>query len=188
MDEVGLPEERAWAVYQPFVVRNLVRRGLPRMQAARMVKDKHPAAKQMLIEEMGRRPVIINRAPTLHRYGMMAAFPRLVKGHTLQISPLVVGGYSADFDGDAMQYHVPGTEAAAAEAVEKMLPSRNLFSAARFRAHYTPTQEYTGGLYASTARIDKQNKPRVFQTTADAVRAYRRGEIGVDRQIEILRT
>lgn len=186
MDQVGVPENQAWEIYKPIVVRNLVRRGMSRLEAARSVKARSPAARQTLVSEMEARPVIINRAPTLHRYGMMAAWPRLVKGHTLQISPLVVGGFGADFDGDQMNYHVPSTDEATQEAIEKMLPSRNLFAASNFKVHYKPSQEYVGGLYEASNRIDKQNKPVTFATVADAIRAYQSGQIGVDRQIEIL--
>ena len=186
MDHVGVPESTAWDIYKPFVVRGLVRGGMPRLQAARAVEEKSPAARQILVNEMSQRPVLINRAPTLHRYGMMAAWPKLVKGDTLQISPLVVGGFGADFDGDAMNYHVPSTEEAAAEAAEKMLPSRNLFSAASFQAMYKPSQEYVGGLYESSARVDHSRQPAVFQNAAAALRAYREGRINVDRQVVIM--
>ena len=135
---------------------------------------------------MAERPVIINRAPTLHRYGMMAAWPRLTKNDTLEVSPLVVGGFNADFDGDAMNYHVPTTDEAAQEAAEKMLPSRNLFSAADFGVHYLPSQEYTGGLYEASARIDTRNKPAVFHTSRQAMEAYRRGELNVDRRVHVI--
>lgn len=186
MDHVGIPEDKAWEIYKPFIVRRLVRGGSERHTAARAVEARSSRAREALNQEMSARPVIINRAPTLHRYGMMAAWPRLVKGSTLQVSPLVVGGFNADFDGDAMNYHVPSTDEAAHEAAEKMLPSRNLLSAANFGVLYRPSQEYTGGLYEASARRDKQNKPRVFATTADAIRAYRRGEINVDREVEII--
>lgn len=186
MDHVGLPEDKAWEIYKPFIVRDLVKRGMSRLHAAQATKSQAPEAKQALLRQIESRPVIINRAPVLHRYGMMAFYPKLVKGHTMQVSPLVVGGFGADFDGDAMQYHVPSTEEAATEAVAKMLPSKNLYSAANFKAQYKPSQEYVGGLYAGSARIDKQNKARVFRTTADAVRAYQKGEINVDHEVEIL--
>jgi DNA-directed RNA polymerase subunit beta len=186
MDHVGLPEDKAWEIYKPFIVRHLTRRGMPRLQAAHALQNRTPDAKQALLATMESRPIIINRAPVLHRYGMMAFHPRLVKGHTMQISPLVVGGFSADFDGDAMQYHVPSTDEAAKEALHKMLPSANLLGAANFKPMYKPTHEYVGGLYAASARVDKKNKPKVFQTQADAVRAYHRGDINVDSEIEIL--
>jgi DNA-directed RNA polymerase beta subunit len=187
MDQVGIPEDKAWEIYKPLIVRNLVRKGSSRLQASRAVKERSKVARETLLKEMETRPVIINRAPTLHRYGMMASWPKLVKGDTLQISPLVVGGFGADFDGDAMNYHVPSTDEAAQEAIEKMLPSRNLFSTANFKAHQTPTQEYIGGLYEASARVNERDKPRVFATKADAIKAYMRGDIGVDRKIEILK-
>lgn len=186
MDQVGIPEEKAWDLYTPFVIRNLVRRGLGRGLAAQYVENKSPIAREALVKEMTSRPVMIDRAPVLHRYGVMAFYPQITKGSTLQISPLVVGGFNADFDGDAMQFHVPGDDDAAEEMAEKMLPSKNLFSAANFRTHYKPSQEYVGGLYAASARINKRAPARTFATTADAIRAYNRGDIGVDTQVEVL--
>jgi len=186
MDHVGIPESKAWEIYKPFIVRGLVRGGMPRLQAARAVEERSTPAREALLKEMDSRPVIINRAPTLHRYGVMASYPKLVKGDTLQVSPLVVGGFNADFDGDAMNYHVPSTDEAAQEAVEKMLPSRNLLSAADFGVHYKPSQEYVGGLYEASARQDEQNQPAVFDTPKDAIRAYKQGAINVDRRVVIL--
>lgn len=188
MDQVGLPEDKAWDIYRPFVVRHLVRRGMPRLQAARAAEARSQDARQALVQEMQNRPVIVNRAPTLHRFGIMAAWPRLTKNKTLSVSPLTVKGFGMDFDGDAANFHVPATDEAAQEAAEKMLPSRNLFSVATFKQPmHQPSQEYTAGLYAATARVDKHNRPIVFATAADAIRAYQRGEIGVDRQVEIRR-
>jgi DNA-directed RNA polymerase subunit beta' len=186
MDHVGIPESKAWEIYKPFIVRGLVRGGMSRLQAARAVEEKSKGAREALVKEMDRRPVIINRAPTLHRYGVMASWPKLVKGDTLQVSPLVVGGFNADFDGDAMNYHVPSTDEAAEEAAEKMLPSRNLLSAASFGVHYKPSQEYVGGLYEASARQDDRNQPAVFDTPGDAIRAYNQGRINVDRRVVIL--
>ena len=186
MDQVGLPEDRAWDIYRNFVARRLRRRGMPITQALKMVEDRAPVAKEELLKEMEARPVIINRAPVLHRFGMMAFYPRLAKGDTLQISPLVVGGFAADFDGDAMQYHVPVSDEAANEALEKMLPSRNLFSPADFSSPvHQPTQEYTGGLYAATAKKSGKRK-RTFRNKADMVAAYKRGEINIDDEVELL--
>ena len=186
MDQVGIPENKAWEVYRPFVVRYLVKRGMPRLGAARAVQDRAEVAKNALLSVMNDRPVVINRAPVLHRYGMMAAFPRIVKGDTMQVSPLVVGGFGADFDGDTMQYHVPVSEEAKKEAVDKMLPSRNLLSAADFKVQFKPSQEYVGGLHAASTKVDRKRPPRSFATKEDAVRAYRRGEIDVGQRIVIV--
>lgn len=186
MDQVGIPENQAWDIYRPVLIRGLVRRGMPRMQAARAVEDRSQVARKALLDEMDSGVVVINRAPTLHKYGMMAARPRLVKGNVLKISPLVVSGFGADFDGDAMQYHVPIGDEEKQEALDKMLPSRNLLSAASFKVNYTPSQEYVGGLYESSARVDHNKPALTFATAADAVRAYHQGRIGVGRRVEIL--
>jgi len=184
MDEVGLPEDKAWKLYQPFIVRRLVRRGMPKMQAMEQVKDKSAMAKKELLNEMDSRPLIINRAPVLHRYGMMAAKPKLTKSETLEIPPLLVGGFSADFDGDAMNYHIPATDDAVKEAYDKLLPSRNLLSAAGFESHYTPSHEYQGGLWLASSKTSKKPE-RVFSTKKQAIEAYKRGEIEAGQRVAI---
>lgn len=186
MDEVALPEEKAWEIYKPFVVRGLVRRGMPRMQALQSVEDKTKAAFDEMNTQMNARPIIINRAPVLHRYGVMAFKPRLTKNKVMEVNPVITKGFGADFDGDAMQYHVPSTPEAAKEALDKMLPSKNLFSTASFKAQYVPNKEYQLGLYLATGRINKKAKPRVFRNKQDAVAAYRRGEINVDTPVHIV--
>lgn len=185
MDSVGLPEAKAWEIYKPFVVRNLKRSGLQATRAGELIEARSETARKALVEEMGKRPIIINRAPTLHRYGLMAAWPRLIKGDVMKLSPLICSGFNADFDGDAMQFHVPGTDEAAEEAVAKMLPSRNLFAVSNFRINFVPQKEYIGGIYEASGAIDKQNAPLHFATTADAIRAYRQGRINVDRRIVV---
>lgn len=186
MDEVAIPEEKAWEVYKPFVVRGLVRRGLGRMQALQAVEEKNKAAFAELNTQMGARPIIINRAPVLHRYGVMAFYPKLTKNKVLEVNPVITKGFGADFDGDAMQYHVPSTNEAAREAIDKMLPSKNLFSVGSFKAHYVPQRDYQTGLYLASSRVNKKTKPRVFRNKADAVAAYRRGEISVDTSVHIV--
>jgi DNA-directed RNA polymerase beta subunit len=186
MDEVALPEEKAWDIYKPFVVRGLVRRGLPRMQAMQAVEDKNKEAAAELDRQMGARPIVINRAPVLHRYGMMAFYPKLTKNKVMEVNPVITKGFGADFDGDAMQYHVPSTEDAAKEAVEKMLPSKNLFATSTFRAHYVPNKDYQTGLYVASSRINNKSKPRVYRSKQDAMQAYRRGEIEVDTPVHIV--
>jgi len=186
MDHVALPEDKAWEIYKPFVIRNLVQRGLPRMQALKAFEDRNTAASSVLQQQMDSRPIIINRAPVLHRYGMMAFYPRLTKNKTMEVSPLVTKGFNADFDGDAMQFHVPSTDDAAKEAIDKMLPSKNLFSISAFKGHFKPEAELSAGLYVASNRINKKSPPKVFRNTSDAMAAYRRGEIDVDTQVHIV--
>lgn len=187
MDHVGLPENRAWDLYKVFVIRRLRRRGMPGLEAAKQFENRSSLARSELLNEMEERPVIINRAPVLHRFGIMAFRPKLVKGDTLQVSPLVVGGFNADFDGDAMQYHVPFDDKAREEALDRMLPSRNLLSPADFKSPmHVPRQEYVGGLYhASTARDDVR-RPRVFRNINDLRAAFKRGEVDLSDRIEVL--
>lgn len=185
MDQVGLPIDKAWTLYQPFVVRRLVRRGMGKVAAMEAVKGQTPAALKELQEEMQVRPVIINRAPVLHRYGIMAFWPQLTHSNTLEIPPLVTKGFGADFDGDAMQFHVPASADAVEEAKTRLLPSSNLLSVQGFDAHYLPQMEYVGGLWNATA---KENKlpVRTFRTKKDAMEAYHRGEISADQQVQIV--
>jgi DNA-directed RNA polymerase subunit beta' len=101
MDEVGIPEAIAWNVYHPFVVRRMVRQGIPRVEAARMAADKHPRAKRALLDEMADRPILMTRYPALHRHSVMAFNPRLTAGSGVQVNNLVTKPYGGDFDGDA---------------------------------------------------------------------------------------
>jgi DNA-directed RNA polymerase subunit beta' len=186
MDQVGLPEDKAWTVYKPFIIRRLVKRGMPRVRALESFEQREKIAKGEMLEEMKVRPVIIDRAPVLHRYGVMAFWPQLTKSNSLQIPPLVTGGFGADFDGDQMNFHVPGTDKAVDEAIDKMLPSRNLLSASDFGVHYLPSQEYVSGLWAASARKDLKKPVRKFRTKADAMQAYKRGDIDIGQRIEVL--
>jgi hypothetical protein len=185
MDHVGLPVDKAWTLYQPFVVRRLVRRGMGKIKAMEEVKERSPAALKELQGEMEVRPVVINRAPVLHRYGVMSFWPQLTKSNTLEIPPLVVGGFGADFDGDAMQFHVPSSDEAVQEARKKLLPSSNLLNVNRFDTNYAPTMEYVGGLWHASSKED--GKPvRTFHSKRDAIAAYKRGDITAGQKIEIV--
>lgn len=186
MDHVGLPETKAWDVYRNFVIRRLRRRGVSLIEAMRHAEDRTPEARQALMAEIEDRPVFINRAPVLHKFGIMAFWPKLVKGDVLQVSPLVVGGFNADFDGDAMQYHVPVDEDAKDDAINLMMPSHNLISPADFKTPvHKPSQEYVGGLYAATSKPSSKLRPHYFASEKDAIAAYRRGDISINTPIRI---
>ncbi len=187
IDEVGLPESRAWEVYAPFIIRRLVKKGVGRIQAMEYVTKKNDLAKKALLEELDARPLMVNRAPVLHRYGRMAFYPRLVKGDVLQICPLVVGGFGMDFDGDASNYEVIADDDAAQEAIQKMLPSRNLIGVSSLKnPMYTPRQEYVGGLWSATSGIAKDKRSRTFATVKDALQAYWRGEHSPDDPVDVM--
>jgi hypothetical protein len=187
MDTIGVPEDAAFESYKRFVVRRLHRQGLPIVQALRHVIDKTDLARDALQEEMEHRPVIATRAPVLHKFGIMAFRPQLVDGNTLQVSPLIVKGFNADFDGDTMTYHVPASEGARRQALEKMLPSHNLLSPADFKTPvHTLGQEYLAGLYAASRAPDKKKRPRVFATVKDMLSAYERGDLDPRDPVEVI--
>lgn len=186
MDSIGLPEHRVWDVYKPFIIRGLVRTGMPGMAAVQAVENKTKAAKDIMMKVMQERPVLVNRYPVLHRYGLMAFWPKLVHGETIQVSPIITKGFGADFDGDTMQYHVPASEEARKDAVAKMLPSANLYSGATFKATYVPNQEFVQGLHAASFLKDEGRPRRTFATRKDALNAYKRGEINLGTPIEVL--
>ena len=185
MDEVGIPEDRAWTTYSPWAIRRLVRRGIPGIKAKEMVDNRTDMAKSALMDEMKERPVVIVRAPTLHRYGSMAFYPKLVTGAAIRLTPIVAKGYGADHDGDQVNWHVPVSDAAVDDAREKMLPSRNLLSTKTFKPHYLPSNEFAGGIYQ--ASTEKSQRPvRTFKRIADVVKAWHDGTIGHDDVVSVL--
>ena len=187
MDTVGIPENIAWDVYKPFVVRRLRQYGRSGMQALQEVENRSAGARDALQKELESRPVIINRAPTLHKFGIFAAFPKLTAGDHIHMNPFVCSGMNADFDGDAVQFHTPTTREAVAEAIEKMLPSRNLLATANFKNMPDITKENLIGLYESTRPGASKAPIRTFATKEDVIRAYREGRIGPADRVRVLR-
>lgn len=189
MDQVGIPENQAFDMYSRFITRRLVRSGMPLVNAIQAVKEKNDQARNALLKEMDARPVIINRAPVLHKHGILAFRPQLTKGDVMRISPMVTKGFNADFDGDAMQMHVPSTEKAAGEAYDKMLPSRSLISLADRRSPiHGFEEEFVAGLFAATQRHkDAKQSPKLYLTEADAEAAFDRGDISATDEVKILK-
>lgn len=186
MDEVGIPEAIAWNVYHPFVVRRMVRQGIPKVEAAQMTSEQHPKAKKALLDEMTDRPILMTRYPALHRHSVMAFNPRLVAGSGVHVNNLVTKPYGGDFDGDAYTLNVPLSDEAVKEAREKLFPSKNLFSPANMKATtYLPNMEYVNGLHNASTRDDK-NDVVEFHSLAEARAAHARGEIGMSTRIRIL--
>lgn len=185
LDEVGLPEELAWDLYEPFIVRHLVQQGIPATQASKSVASKTKQAYTAMQKVIKDRPVLVNRAPSLHKYNILAFNPVLTKGHTLQVPPSIVKGFAMDFDGDTASYSVPVSADAVKEAYEKMMPSKNLIGARSDKPMFTPSNEYLQGLYYAS-KAPKNKAVRKFATKKDAQRAFKRGEIDIDDPIEIL--
>lgn len=149
LDDVAIPEEMAWKTHQVFIVRELIRQGYKPIDAREQVEKRTPLAKRALEIALEDRPVMLNRAPSLHKFSIMAFKPQITSGKAIKINPLIVKGFNADFDGDTMAVHVPITEEARLEAW-RMLPSRNLYSPRTNELMHTPTQEAITGLYLLT--------------------------------------
>ena len=154
------------------------------MVAAQDVAKHGKAAYNSLKEVIKDRPVLINRAPTLHKYSIVAMNPVLTKGRSLQIPPALVGPLGADFDGDTMSYSVPVSQEAVKQARDIMMPNRNLISNRNDRPTYMPSNEYLQGLYFASK--EPTAKPtRTFATKDEALAAYKKGEINIDDPILI---
>jgi DNA-directed RNA polymerase subunit beta' len=148
VDEVGLPEEMAWNIFKPFVVRHMVAQmGRKPLEAIDEVdKKRTPAARAALDAVMAERPVLLNRAPSLHKFSIMAFKPQITEGRAVRIPPLVIKGFNADFDGDAMTVHVPILPDAVEEA-KNMLPSKHLYNPGTGAIMIMPQNESALGLY-----------------------------------------
>lgn len=182
LDEIGIPVEQAWKLYRPFIIRRLTRNGYNFIDAINNYLNQTDAAKRALLEEIKTRPVIVNRAPVLHRYGVMAFWPVLTRNKVIEANPFICATFGADFDGDAVQVHIPVSDEAVREAIDKMLPSRNLISSASFDINYPIKNEFLAGLWYATSKR-KNEPPRRFRTTAEVIAAFKRGEVDPDTPV-----
>lgn len=146
VDQMAMPEEMAWKLFEPFIVRELSKFGKTPISAKKEIQQKTALAKKALEIVMRDRHVLLNRAPSLHKFSIMAFKPTITQGKAVKIPPLVTKAYNADFDGDTMTVHVPISDEANKEA-EKMLPSRNLFQPGSGRLMMAPSQESQIGLF-----------------------------------------
>jgi DNA-directed RNA polymerase subunit beta' len=176
LHQCGLPKKMALELFKPFVMRQLVEKGFAHniKSAKRIVERVRPEVWDVLEEVIKDHPVLLNRAPTLHRLGIQAFMPVLVEGSAIQIHPLVCTAFNADFDGDQMAVHVPLSSAAQEEARTMMLSTANLLSPADGSPVIAPTQDMVLGCYYLTMDpIGKQPKRvRLFATEDEAILSY----------------
>lgn len=185
IDEVGLPAEAGWEIFKPFIIRDLTRRGKSAVNAIKSYTDRSLDAQEAMKRVIEERPLIINRAPSLHKHNLTAHQVRLVPGNAIRLPVPILAGHGADFDGDALNFHVPVSDKAVREAKDKMMPSRMLYSAKDFQVHMLPTQGYAMGLYHGSTG-DSGRQRRTFRTSQDVIEAYRSGEIGPTDPITVL--
>ena len=176
VDEIGIPEEMAWRIYKPTIVRRLSQLGIKPADALEHVEKRTMTARQALDEEMKIRPVIYNRAPSLHRWSVASAIPTISSGKELKISPLVVGPFNADYDGDTMAVHVPITDAARDEAF-KLLPSRNLLYDKDRSLAYNANKDIISGIFALTKPGEASGKS--YDSAEAAIKAYHDNKDGL---------
>ena len=174
IDEIGVPEEMAWSIYEPFAVKQLVSAGHPVTEARDEVKKRTTVAKNALQAAMSERPVLVNRAPSLHKFSIMGFQPRLVAGRDIKLNALTLAGFNADFDGDQMAVHVPLSEGARKEAFG-MLPSRHLHKPGTEGLMTMPGQAAVLGLYLMT---NPKGKTRgEYASISAAIEAMEEGKI-----------
>src|SRR5258705_11463122 len=177
LHECGLPKKMAPEPFKPFVMRERGERGFAHniKSAKRYVERVSPEVWDVLEEVIKDPPVLLNRAPTLHRLGIQASIPKLIEGNAIQIPPLVCEAFGADFDGDQMAVHVPLSAAAQAEAKHLMLSTRNILKPADGQPVVTPRQDMVLGTYWLTLEGDKKEDSRIFGDYAEVQSAYDMG-------------
>ncbi|PZU95817.1 MAG: DNA-directed RNA polymerase subunit gamma [Pseudanabaena sp.] len=185
--QCGLPKEMAIELFQPFVIHRLIKTGLVNniKAAKKLIQRNDPSVWDVLEDVIREHPVMLNRAPTLHRLGIQAFEPLLVSGRAIQLHPLVCPAFNADFDGDQMAVHVPLSIEAQAEARLLMLASNNILSPATGRPIVTPSQDMVLGCYYLTTEnpYKQKGEGRYFANFNDVVMAYEQGELDIHANI-----
>ncbi|HTQ74399.1 MAG TPA: DNA-directed RNA polymerase subunit beta' [Burkholderiales bacterium] len=188
LHQCGLPKKMALELFKPFIFNKLEMQGIATTikAAKREVEAETPVVWDILEEVIREHPVMLNRAPTLHRLGIQAFEPVLIEGKAIQLHPLVCAAFNADFDGDQMAVHVPLSLEAQMEARTLMLASNNILSPANGDPIIVPSQDIVLGLYYATReRINAQGEAMVFSDVSEVARAYDSGKIELHAGITV---
>ena len=188
MYQCGLPKEMALELFKPHVINVLVERDIAHniKSAKKMIENKDERVWDVVEEVIKEHPVLLNRAPTLHRLGIQAFEPKLIDGRAIRLHPLVTTAFNADFDGDQMAVHVPLSEEAQAEARILMLGANNILSPKDGKPIVTPTQDMIlGNFYVTMEKRGLKGEGRVFKNTDEALMAYERNEITLHTRIVV---
>ena len=186
LHQCGLPKEMAIELFKPFVVNKLIERGIVQniKSAKKKIERSENVVWDILEEVIEGHPVMLNRAPTLHRLGIQAFEPVLVEGRAIQLHPLVCTAFNADFDGDQMAVHVPLSIEAQAEARMLMLATNNILAPATGKPVITPSQDMVLGIYYLTILKDEEGKPKGhFFSFKDAISAHEAGVLKLHDKI-----
>src|SRR5207248_1488347 len=191
LHECGLPKKMALELFKPFVMRELVSKGFTQniKSAKRMVERVRPEVWDILDLVIHEHPVLLNRAPTLHRLGIQAFMPVLVEGQAIQIHPLVCKAFNADFDGDQMAVHVPLFSGAVAEAKNLMMSSNNILSASNGSPVVAPHQDIVLGVYYLTQEDAGEPPPddqlHIFASATEALLAFEHGAADLHQRVMV---
>src|SRR5476651_2522755 len=188
LHQCGLPKKMALELFKPFIFGKLEMRGLATTikAAKKMVERELPEVWDVLAEVIREHPVLLNRAPTLHRLGIQAFEPVLIEGKAIQLHPLVCAAYNADFDGDQMAVHVPLTLEAQLEARALMMSTNNILSPANGEPIIVPSQDVVLGLYYMTREaINAKGEGRVFADLQEVDRVFRAGEAALHAKVKV---
>ncbi|HIB28622.1 MAG TPA: DNA-directed RNA polymerase subunit beta' [Candidatus Thioglobus sp.] len=188
LHQCGLPKKMALELFKPFIYNRLIAKGLASTikAAKKMVESELPEVWDVLERVVHQHPVLLNRAPTLHRLGIQAFEPLLIEGKAIQLHPLVCGAFNADFDGDQMAVHVPLSEEAQLEARTLMLASNNVLHLASGDPIIVPSQDVILGLYYMTRdKINQKGEGMVFTSPSEALNAYEAGHVTLHANIKL---
>lgn len=189
LGECGLPKTMALELFRPFVISKLVKYGYASnvKGAKRFIERQPPEVWEVLEEVIQGRPILLNRAPTLHRLGIQAFMPKLVEGKAIQLHPLVCSAFNADFDGDQMAVHVPLSQKAVKESIEMMMATRNLLKPADGQPIVGPSKDMVLGVYYLTLVHDgRHGEGRMFSSLDEVEMAYELGLVDVHARIKLM--
>jgi len=185
MDEVGIPEKMLWGMLDKLVVARLMRKGYPALDAREMVKKQTAAAREALMEETRERPMLINRAPTLHRWSIVAAYAKPVQGKTIRVSSFTEKGLNLDYDGDTLQVHAPLTPGSIEDAKKMTLSNMILSDQQRNKLLAFPQHEAIIGFTLAAKGGTGTGPVKKFATRDEAMAAWRRGELQLNDAIQV---
>ncbi len=188
MYQCGIPKEMALELFKPHVIHGLVERGLAHniKGAKKLIESRDECVWDVVEDAITEHPVMLNRAPTLHRLGIQAFEPKLVGGKAIRLHPLVCTGFNADFDGDQMAVHVPLSEESKAEARLLMLGAQNILDPKSGKPIVTPSQDMVlGNYYLSIEEPGEENEGKAYKNSNEAIMAYERREITLHTRIVI---
>jgi DNA-directed RNA polymerase beta' subunit len=187
LNQASIPQQIAWDIYAPFIIRRMVRQGIPATKAREYLDTKHPLALTALQDEMQDRPGIVTRDPQLSKYNFQGMYLKTnpdPKDFSIKLNPLVFKGYGGDSDGDQLNVQLPASDDAKDEVKEKLLPEKNLIYHRTFKPIYTPSNEAATGLFAASYE-NNHNTPKKYSSAQEVVKDFLAGKLDIGDRVEI---